>query len=361
MKIGIVTYHRSYNFGAVLQAYALKTYISSLGNYEVSFINYWPMYHREMYKLFNVSLFKKLSIIGKLKYLISCILRYYRKKKKQNNFSNFISKYIYPLSDYKSEFYDLVIYGSDQIWRFQDHPSYRGYNLVYYGDETIKGKRKIAYSASMGVINDSVELRNILRKCVNNFNAISVRENDLYNYIRPYNVDTRLTVDPVFLLNRSYWLDFVNSVPIRYTPYVLVYNLQRNDAVEAIASRISQKFNIPIIHVTGDVVDLFPVKNVEDTLGPLEFVSLIRDASYVITSSFHGFAFSLLLNKEFYVSMNNNSERVYTMLSTLGLTDRMVDSYANFDIQDDINWEIVNVKLHSVVVESEKYLINNIN
>lgn len=82
MKIGILTFHRAHNYGAVLQAYALKAFLNEMGYNNVSFIDYWPKYHDDVYRLFNIDFFKSLSIIDKIKYIIRYLLMYKRRKKR---------------------------------------------------------------------------------------------------------------------------------------------------------------------------------------------------------------------------------------------------------------------------------------
>lgn len=360
MKIGIITYHRSHNYGAVLQAYALKKYIENLGYDDVSFIDYWPQYHKDIYSLFNRNKFNSKSTIGKLKFLIKESLKYKRKKRRSLAFQFFIDTYIQPKSNITNTIYDLAIYGSDQIWRYQNQPTFKGYNTVYFGDNTIHAKTKIAFSASMGIININADLINCLKNNLSNFKAISVREKELEKIVKNYYKDVICTLDPVFLLDKKSWNNLTSqNNQIIKSDYILVYNLQRNKEVEKAAHEIHEKTGLPVYHILGDVTYLFTKEKVLETIGPLEFVSLINNAKYIITSSFHGTAFSILLNKNFYVYFAYNSERAYSLLNAVGLENRIIDS--NFQFTNSaIDWDTVNNKLENLKIISKNYLIRNL-
>ena len=93
MKIGILTFHRAHNYGAVLQAYALKTFLRSLGH-NVKLIDYWPLFHEKIYKLWDNDVFKNKSFIIRLKIVIKFLLLFFKKKKRVDKFNNFISSYL---------------------------------------------------------------------------------------------------------------------------------------------------------------------------------------------------------------------------------------------------------------------------
>ena len=362
MKIGILTFHRAHNYGAVLQAYALKAFLNEMGYNNVSFIDYWPKYHDDVYRLFNIDFFKSLSIIDKIKYIIRYLLMYKRRKKRYDLFLNFIDKYLSPKTNYKNEIYDLAIYGSDQIWRNQKNIGFEGYDSVYFGDERIRAKRKITYSVSMGILCDSDDIRLILMKNIHKFNAISVRESDLLNYIVKYYNNVCQTLDPVFLIPKESWLRLIDNKKKKYKNYILVYNLQSNKQVENIASRISKKTGYPIIHIVGSVIFKVSHKNYYEDVGPIDFISLIYNASYVVTSSFHGTAFSLIFNKEIFVSMTNNYQRVISLLNLVGLSSRFISNENEIELEyKRIAWSNTNEKLDKYIKDSKNYLLKNIN
>jgi hypothetical protein len=355
MKIGILTYHRSHNFGALLQAYALKTYVSSLGH-DVEFIDYWPKYHEDMYALWSWNNFMHISIKNKVKMLLRFFLTFPRKQKRRKLFFDFIDKYISSKNRKNNEFYDLVIYGSDQIWRYQQHPSYKGYNEVYFGSDIIKAKRRIAFSASMGNINQDKETVMFLERVLKNFDALSVREINLQDVIQPLtSLNVYHTLDPVFLLNKEQWNNLCTPRQIAGN-YILLYNFQSDNIIASnIAKKLSKLKGLPVIILRRDV-KLVARNNTKDIVGPGEFISLIKHADMVVSSSFHGLAFSIIFEKEFYVTQNRNMERVKSLLKIIGLENRFITDISRLEYINPINYTYINERLNISKKISVNYL-----
>ena len=352
MRIGILTYHRSHNYGALLQAYALKEYISSLEK-DVCFIDYWPHYHQEMYALWKPSQFRKASIMGKIRMLLISLLFSWKRKRRMVLFERFIAKYILPLASVDDRF-DLVVYGSDQIWRYQDHASYKGYNPVYFGDKTITSKSKISYAASMGVIKLSEKDRSQLSDWLLNLDMISVREEDLRDAIRPLtSKDIRLVVDPVFLLPQDSWKSIM-SPRQRKGRYILSYNLQLNSLTRQVAKMVGEKMRLPIVEIKGGIY-LFDSDGKRSMVGPCEFLSWIYYSDCVVSSSFHGIAFSVLFEKHFYATLERNAGRVRSLLSRIGLESRIVSDCDAFTMKD-FSYEGRGRLLADCIADSKHYL-----
>jgi hypothetical protein len=354
MKTGILTYHRSHNYGAVLQAYALKTYISSSG-YEVEFVDYWPKYHEDMYALWSWNKFWHVKTKSKLKMLLSFFITFRRKYKRRKLFLDFIDTYIVPKNLRNMEVYDLVIYGSDQIWRYQRQYSYKGYNDIYFGSDDIKAKRRISFSASMGNVNTDNDTVLFLKKGLKNFDALSVRETDLRDVIQPLTgLKVYHTLDPVFLLDERQWNNL--SAPRQITGgYILLYNLQSDITAYNIAKKLSALKRLPVTTLKGRI-PLINGKNNRGITGPKEFISLIKHADIVVSSSFHGLAFSILFRKEFYISQNRNTGRVKSLLNSIGLDDNFVTDISKLEHIKSIDYNEVNKKLDEYKKISTEYL-----
>ena len=154
MKIGILTYHKSHNYGALLQAVALRSVLSNMGH-DVTFVDYWPDYHERIYKFFSMESLKHKNFKGKLLYLIKFVSGFRAKRKKIRNTNLFLAHYILPYVSSMNDVYDILVYGSDQIWRKQ--PTINAYNPVYFGDNDIKARRHISQPASMAIISHKKE------------------------------------------------------------------------------------------------------------------------------------------------------------------------------------------------------------
>jgi hypothetical protein len=334
-----------------LQAYALERHISSLG-YEVKFIDYWPKYHENIYSFWSWELFFDRGIGGKVKMLVKLFLCCCRMGRNQRFFRSFIDTYIKPKVSIPDECYEVEVCGSDQIWRYQQFSSFQGYDEVYFGNITeYKAKRRISYAASMGTIAQDTGTVSFLKNNLKNFNAISVRESDLQRFIQPL---TQLRVfhaiDPVFLLSREQW-NILSLPPLLKKKYVLLYNLQKDKTAASLAREIARKRGLAVVAIRGAGI-------LGRLAGPREFLSYVKHAECVISSSFHGVAFSIIYQKEFYASLERQKGRVISLLDSLGLEDRFVSDIPR--TLKPIDYEVVNEKLRSRIADSTQWLETNL-
>ena len=167
MKIGILTYHRANNYGALLQAIATRTILEKMGH-DVSYIDYWPDYHKRKYDIFSINKFR----IGKFNYIKTILLYYSVLKKRIQTFNSDIDKYIQPYCTDDTQF-DAIIYGSDQIWRKQSELG--DFNYVYFAASPYKAPLHIAFAASMGNVDLSqcAKLKDYWKLFVKNENDLS--------------------------------------------------------------------------------------------------------------------------------------------------------------------------------------------
>lgn len=361
MNVGILTYHQSHNYGALLQAYSLKNYLIKQG-YEVRFVDYFPDYHIQMYENVKRKPFKNLPLKQKLKYPLYYLVRFYPlywlKKKRRKSFISFINEYILDKSNAPND-YDVVIYGSDQIWRKQKRSDCLGFNDVYFGSNFVQASKKIAFSASMGVVDLSEEDKSYLSESFKRFSAISVREKELFLEIKQFSeFPIEITLDPVFLLEEKEWNNLFCEIEDQN--YVLVYNLLEDKTVDYISQKVSEKFQCKKIEIRGSVTQSKYPSNFKVCAGPKEFLSLIKSARFVVTSSFHGVAFSLLFRKQFYTYLPVNSARVTDLLSTVGCIDRFIDRVEDVDIGKTIDYSKVFGLLRIEIDRSKQFLIKHL-
>ena len=348
MKIGILTYHRAHNYGAVLQALATRLFLQKHGINAV-YVDYYPEYHKSSYKPFSYKEFFYHGRYG-FKYLKNHILYYKKCKQRYLVFENFISKYIHPFCRSISEQYDLVVYGSDQIWRKQRI----GYNPIYFGDNSINARRKITYAASMGKL-PSLKNELYVSDLCKNFDSISVREKTLESFLNKHGFqDVALTLDPTLLLDADDWKPYLASNNMQMD-YVLLYTLQHKAFDMKQAIKFAKKMHCELIVLHGGVES---GSNIYDSVtGPAEFLSLIANAKCILSSSFHGVVFSVIFNKPFYASLNNNADRVKDFLDMLGITECFIDGNRIGDYEIPIiNYSKVKQKLYSARERSVKYL-----
>lgn len=315
MEVGIFTFHRAHNYGAMLQTYALKKACESLGS-DVSVIDYAPAYIDAQYRYFK----PKKNLRGNALNARN-VIGNFKKAKRFEAFKNDFFN-LAPFASDKS--FDVLLYGSDQIW----NPNIKsGFDEVFFGVHNVKAKKHIAYAASIGKSSFTDEELKAFAKLAKNLDGVSVREETAKKILQPAcNAEIKVTLDPTLLLDSREWSKI--TVPISAKkPYILVYEVTKIPQTMQIAERLSQKTGLPIVEITYNKTKLKYDRKVLNNLGPREFVSYIAQAEYVVTSSFHGTAFSLIFEKNFYtVSHRAYGSRMNDLLFKLGISDRLVEA-----------------------------------
>ena len=358
MKIGILTYHRSHNYGALLQGIALREVLVRAGH-QVTFIDYWPAYHRHMYALFSFHrMMSRKGLGGKIIYFKNCIVNYKNRKKRKTNFDIFIKENIEPYISSINDNYDVIVHGSDQIWRKQ--PEINTYNPVYFGKHQIKSNRKVSYAASMGVLPTDEFSRNLVKDNLSCLDTISVREESLLALVKEFGyLNAVHDLDPTLLLPSDYWAGKFD-LKLSSERYALYYKIQDSFDTKELRRYVESKgLKLKIIHSKANVAD--SEVNIT-TAGPQQFLQMIYGAEMVFTSSFHGLAFSLIFNKPFYASFVKNAGRAGSLLEAVDLLNRLLKPKTAIPSNlCDIDFNVVNQFLHALrnaSLESLDHLIN---
>ena len=362
MKIGILTYHRAENYGALLQAYALRTYLQSLGH-DVTFVDYWPKYHSDYFSLFSWNRLSHLRIDKRVFYLLAMLIwarpRYVRKHRLQRFMHEQLGLSLSPIYIHTgcvTDHFDVVVYGSDQIWRKQNLGGV-GFDDWYFGVPNVKADKKIVYAGSMGTIKTDEADNNYIQEMMRNFDRISVRENDLQDYLQGLNIQSQLVIDPVFLLNEKQWQEVMDSQRISGS-YILFYNLLNTPESTRFAESLSKDTGLPIREVNKKMSFRHLGGRYISTASVSKFLRLIHDAEFVVSNSFHGVAFSILFEKQFYaVCMGEKSSRVESLLKMIGLQKRYIESLNDIS-RSQIDYDLVRQKV-LMQTESSKQYINN--
>lgn len=364
MKVGILTYHRAENYGALLQAYALREYLKSQG-YDVDFVDYWPDYHKDYFRIFPCKKFMTGGLAAKVLSLYWATVwglpRYRRKRVLQDFMKRFLgvsgpAKYTGD-KDVCREF-DAVIYGSDQIWRQQNLPTHKGLDLWYFGSSNIEA-RKIAYAGSTGPIYLSEEEKDLFKKYLSGFEELSVRESSLKDRLDTMGLSSTLVVDPVFLLERQQWVRLAEMSDKRAAhkkkKYILFYNLLNTNEAKLFANRLSREKKLPVIEITKRFGFRYVGKRYSHCASVPDFLSLIENAEFVVSNSFHGVALSIILGKQFYaVGMGKRSDRVESLLNALEISDRYLSNGER--PAGEIDYKAVEDRLVRYAERSKTYL-----
>lgn len=377
IKVGILTFHCADNYGAVLQCLGMQEFLLKQG-YNVEVINYHPKYLLDKHSVIVNPIsryreYKSISTNSKniiLKKTTKSILenvylgkRVLRKKK----FFEYRRKYMRQSKKVKTIYeienivrnYDVLICGSDQIWNKQMTNGV--FDKVFFLEFHFNKFRKISYAASAGSLID-IKDKNEFIELLNNFDSISVREEKLLKQIEDWtDKQVNLVLDPSMLLTGEEWCNYIEEKN-ENEKYILVYCLEKNENMFKIIQKIYQKLNIKIIEIDMRRRIKGNRGNAINTLNPGEFLSMIKNAEFIITNSFHGTVFSILFQKDFITIPHLKlGERMRTLLSILGLQNKLiVDENMIDSVFSKINYDEVNNKLKILRENSIDFLINAI-
>ena len=369
MKIGILTYHKSFNNGSFLQAYALSNVVSNMG-YDVEIVDYIPQKFNEIYSLFSSN---SMGFLKKLIYYIKKILVadiYLSTKRNflglQNKCLNLSKeKYFYDSNfEQLNKEYDVLIVGSDQIW-----------NLVCSDCDDIYFlpikhlNKKVSYAPSL---NDIKKLPEKYIDLISDFDSVSVREQSGKATLNDCLLkDVFVAIDPTLLIDIQYYEKF-DLKDIVKKDYIFLYTIKYSEDVISVSKALSEKYNLCVYTMINDIRVHYVLEMKKNKIryrkscnDPVAFLRYIKNASYVLTDSFHGTAFSVIFEKEFWaVNIKKDGkyyddERISTLLEKLNLKDRFITA-DNQNFNNKIDYDTVGKLKKEYVEESLDWLKNAI-
>lgn len=376
MKIGIITIHNSPNYGASLQAFALWKYITDCGH-ECEIIDLHRPHQADFVpsKKYVASRYKKDSSKTKIKKLIYRLLgrkaqRYLteeaRKKFDAFNSQIRLSRPYYGVDELylNPPLYDIYITGSDQLWNPTQSFCIEPYFLTFVP----KGKRKISYSSSIGITELTNKEKDMFRKALVQYDAISVRETQAKELLQNFIAKEIVQVaDPTFLLPLETWQSIAVK-PQEKGKYLLLFTLGFNKTMLEYAMNLGNQSGLRVVYLTAvQPKDNGHYKAVADA-GPQEWIGYIANAEMVITDSFHGSVFSIITgtNNFFtYISPSNQrGSRITDLLETFGLTDHLLKQELHQTYRElsaiEVNHEQVAEIIQKERERSQYFLIRNL-
>ena len=358
--VGILTWYKSLNHGAVLQAYASQKFLENHG-LKCSLLDY----NRNV----NVMETKNEKIKRKLSYFNINHLKMKLKLNKWNKqkrvlFSNFIENNMNTGKMYfEYENIKNVMIGSDMVFDF-----YEGYNPFMYG-KNVNSDNIFSYAACFGyTTEDYFEKfckKNEIIELINKMSNIGYRDNNTYEILKnKCNISNATkNIDPVLLYGFDNEKKEWNSHGWEKENYVLIYsyqtNLNKRNEVNSI-KKIARNNNLKIISV--GYYHAWCDENIN--ADPKEFVELFNNAKYVITDTFHGLVFSIIMSKQFTLFTRNNSFKVLDLLKDLNITydiNLSVEVRLNDMLKGKINYKEINSLLFNLRSQSENYLLHQLN
>lgn len=338
MKVATITFNHAHNHGSMLQTYALQQFVTALArergvDLQYTVIDFVSPFQKELYSVVKHSL----SPRELLKNLIA--LRHYKAlSSRHKKFEQFIARYCSLSRSYTYEnelmenppAADVYLSGSDQIWNVRA----RDFSPVYYLPFARQAKR-ISYAASFGPLKidwskyGNLHIDNLLHQ----YHRISVRETGSADNVEQLTGTRPLVhLDPTFLLTKTQWQAIESDANYRDGRYILLYCLEPTPLQLQISKAISEKLELPIVVLRyNNKHDWFnPFVHRYDA-GPRDFLAYIDHAAMVLTSSFHGTAFSLIYHKPFYVFNGLNDNRIAPILQATNLTNRSLNQLADLE------------------------------
>ena len=359
MTIGILTYHYALNCGAFLQGFALQEMLLNNGH-KVEFVNYENDRVNLAYKLFRRNQYNKRHPILCIQKLLNELSRIKRYRIYRASLSEYlrISERIQKKDIYDLTAYDVLIIGSDQLW---NKKITGGFDFFYCAQfEKKNGQKVIGYAISMNKpsLNDN-EIED-LKKIMTNFDCLSVRETTSAELLQPLTEKkVNVVIDPTFLLSKEQWMKYVK--PVKEKEYICCYPVLNQEKVKVRARIIAKSLKKELV-ILEPVADGIAFSDGKKINSPFEFLSYMANADMVLTSSFHGTAFSLIMNKDFYILGDDKSNvRMKNFLGDLGLQDRIIPMEQDVDINNHIDYVAVVKKLNNMISNSKRYLENAIN
>lgn len=364
-KIGIITFHRAHNYGAFLQAYALQIYLQKNG-FETEIIDYRCKAIEEEYFFFpSKNVLKGHKVINKIIIYMWSLMLYGKRKRRYDAFKRDIEENMF-LSENVGSYdstawskYDAIIFGSDQIWNVNIT---KGMDSVFWGHIAYGGSR-VSYAASFGDEYSIIEKQiDIVEKLLSKFNRVGVRESSAKVLLNKMGIDAVVDIDPTLLLCRDDWYKRVNGINIRmHRPYVLLYRMKFSDQALQIAKKIAKDYGMELVEIASSVKinNVFAISH----LSPIEFVAYLKNANYIVTSSFHGTAFAMNFHKPFYAVYDNKSDkskRIEDLLKAGCLEERYISSIneitkKELDFEAFDNW--INLNRNNLCNDLEEILL----
>lgn len=351
MKVGILTFHRAHNYGAVLQCYALQEVLKGMGH-DVEVIDYrQPVIEKEYNRWSFITLIKRIIKFWLLK---NYIILLFQQAKKRRMFNPFVNNYLNVSN--KCSFqkipmdYDTYVIGSDQLFSLDITG---GLDPIYSGSFQIKqGAKRIGYAISSNVQSIEKIGSNGWKNINSKFSALSVREETLSRQINLLsNLSFNVCLDPTLLTTASFW-DKIVSKTYKSGKYVVMYEVRKtkDDFLKKRTKKIADANGLKVIDLSGGDY------SVEDWL------LYIKNAECVLTTSFHACVFALIFKSPLYAyTLDDGKDYRYTdLLKKVGATDIIKSRTDEPTDIPSLDFEIIGERLVHLAEPSLEFLKVNL-
>lgn len=354
MKVGILTFPGSPSWGASLQMFATYNALLQKG-VEVEIINYISK---------NVSYRRKkevkaVSLISEK--VANVFLGNPKKpfKKFEKQMKKYPTRFIETTKELTelAERYDRIIVGSDQVW----NSFLTGSDMNFYLEFCDDNSKKASYAASFGADNVNEDEREKIAELLSQIKYLSVREERGKEIIKELTGrDASVVIDPTMLFGGDFWRKIKKPSGVK-GKYVFFLTIKPSRKMRCAAEKFAKKNGLKLVYLDGGLHGLLnklnPEKHPVFGIGPAEFLDLIDNAEYVFTNSFHGTAFSVLFNKNFYVEFSSDTNsRLENIVKMFGLEQCVIDGDSLENTSIKVDYSKVNKILDSKRKEAFSYI-----
>lgn len=358
MKIAILSMQKVYNYGSVLQAYSLKKIVEDISKEEVEFLNpTYTEYLEANMKVKDTTDYKNKRYINNyVDFIYKKIINKLKFKKFVNQIQRFQSEELKLDDNNLNKKYDLVIEGSDEVFKCTDRVYFNLYGDVKNTDMLITYAASCGSADVSGLTDSQVD---IIRNKMKNFKSMSVRDENTLNYVKNfYDGEIFKNLDPVLVGN----LNEIKHNPVKETNYMIVYaygdRIRNKEEIEAI-KKYARKNNLKIIAIGAPQYwcDKFI------SVSPFEMLDYFYYANCVVTDTFHGTIFSIINNTNFVtITRKTNNNKLSDLLNTLNLNDRKLTNMDEIEniLNKNIDYSRVKEIIDKEKIKTKDYLNANI-
>lgn len=364
MKIGIITFHNSYNCGSMLESYAMQIAVHKLGC-EAEIVNFSSEGQKELY----ATRFKNDSIKNIIKNILTlpAISKIERNNQKYEEFKkrNFsLTKEYLNGYEISENGYEAVIAGSDQIWNI----TIKDYDDAYFLP-WVKEAKKIAYAPSFGAkkISEYTDSEEKYCNYLKGFDCLSIRENNGQKWIKEMTgIDVPVLLDPTLLLEAKDYDKIEDNSLQEKNKYIFFYSPSFDREICKFVKKIADKYNLKVVTWSTKSYYFKLIKSFGFVLpkyeSPAVYLNLIKNAELVLTTSYHGTIFSTLYRKKFITIKNGemygNDDRVITLLKQLNMEKRLIpyEFDDNFNYLGEVDYTDYEKNIDSLKKKSMDYL-----
>lgn len=354
-KAGIITFHRAENFGAVMQTFALQQVLRSLGA-EAYVIDHRNNNIESQYHILNPSiLWSRKNALASFQNYLHRFKTLKSRRSKKKAYVSFRNEYLNIVPESKWKECNILITGSDQVWNLHLTGGFDDFFFLNF--PSIPNQKRISYAASSD--KDPNELLKQNAECIKNalekFDSLSVREDflkdKLFEFVKR---DIEVLPDPTLLLDISKYDEI--AIKPSEKDYVCVYHMTPTEEGTKLAERIASEKGLKVVELFSGY-DIKASDNIcKADLSPEELLGYLRYADQIVTTSFHGVAFSVKFGKNFWVIDKGDNFRQRNILNKLGLNNRLIGNTESVDINDHIDYKKIEKQLSEMIQSAFDYL-----